>query len=79
VPEQVKRLFKTPEQGAATSAWALTSARLEGMGGLYCEDCDVAQLANETSRRWEHVRPWACDEESAGRLWSMSEAMLAEA
>jgi NAD(P)-dependent dehydrogenase (short-subunit alcohol dehydrogenase family) len=79
VPDQVKRLFKTPEQGAATTAWALTSARLEGMGGVYCEDCDVAQIANEASRRWEHVRPWACDEQNAERLWSMSDTMLAEA
>jgi hypothetical protein len=49
------------------------------MGGVYCEDCDVAQIANEESQRWEHVRHWACDEENAERLWSMSEAMLAEA
>ena len=37
--------FKTPEQGAATQIWAATSPRLEGMGGLYCEDCDIAPLA----------------------------------
>ena len=78
LPERVAALFKTPEQGAATTLWALTSPRLDGMGGLYCEDCDVAQLADETSQRYQHVRPWACSEAGADRLWAMSEAMIAE-
>lgn len=72
-------MLKTPEQGAATTVWALTSPRLEGMGGLYCEDCDVAQLADGTSQRYQHVRPWACSEAGAERLWAMSEKMIAEA
>lgn len=79
LPERVAALFKTPEQGAATTLWALTSPRLDGQGGLYCEDCDVAQLADETSQRYQHVRPWACSEAGADRLWEMSEAMIAEA
>ena len=79
LPERVAALFKTPEQGAATTLWALTSPQLDGKGGLYCEDCDVARLADDTSQRWQHVRPWACSEEAADRLWAMSEAMIAEA
>jgi NAD(P)-dependent dehydrogenase (short-subunit alcohol dehydrogenase family) len=79
LPERVAALFKTPEQGAATTVWALLSPQLDGKGGLYCEDCDVARLADETSQRWQHVRAWACDPERAERLWAMSEAMLAEA
>jgi NAD(P)-dependent dehydrogenase (short-subunit alcohol dehydrogenase family) len=76
LPPHVAALFKTPEQGAATTVWALTSPRLDGMGGLYCEDCDVARLADEASQRWHHVRPWACSDESADRLWTMSETMI---
>ena len=34
--------FKTPEQGAATATWCATSPQLDGMGGVYCEDCDIA-------------------------------------
>lgn len=79
LPERVAALFKTPEQGAATTIWALTSDRLDGMGGLYCEDCDVARLADASSQRYQHVRPWACDERKAARLWAMSEKMIAEA
>ena len=35
----VREGFKTPEQGAATSIWAAVGEELEGVGGLYLEDC----------------------------------------
>jgi len=38
--------FKTVEGGAATSVWAATSPLLEGAGGVYCEDCNVAAPAD---------------------------------
>ena len=79
IPQIVQERFKTPEQGAATTVWCATSPQLNGRGGVYCEDCDIAQFATETSERWEHVRAWACDDERAERLWDMSEKMLAEA
>ncbi|MEM9375993.1 MAG: oxidoreductase [Pseudomonadota bacterium] len=79
VPPQVQAMFKTPEQGASTATWAATSAQLDGRGGEYCEDCDIAQLAGPDSQRWEHARTWICDEANADRLWRMSEKMLAAA
>lgn len=79
IPEQVQKMFKTPEQGASTAVWAATSPKLDDRGGEYCENCDIAQLAGENSQRWEHAREWICDEAKADRLWDMSEAMLAEA
>ncbi|MEO1027883.1 MAG: oxidoreductase [Pseudomonadota bacterium] len=79
VPPAVAAMFKTPEQGTSTSLWAGTSPQLEGMGGVYCEDCDIAQLAAEESQRWEHVREWACDDEKADKLWDMSLEMLGKA
>lgn len=66
--------FKTVEQGAATLAWCAVSAQLNGMGGVYCEDCDIARLTTSDSER-SGVRPWAIDPESAQRLWSMSEQL----
>ena len=77
IPPAVAALFKSPEQGASTTVWAATSAQLDGMGGVYCEDCDIARLGDENSQRWEHVRTWACDPDQAARLWQASEAMLA--
>ena len=51
----------------------------EEMVALGWKDCDIAKLADENSQRWEHARPWICDDEKAERLWSMSEKMLADA
>lgn len=79
IPDAVKRGFKTPEEGAATTIWAATAPKLAGLGGLYCEDVDVAQLAGSVSPPHQHVRPWACDPDAAERLWALSEEWLAEA
>ncbi|MFD4787243.1 SDR family NAD(P)-dependent oxidoreductase [Streptomyces sp. NPDC058459] len=63
--------FKTPEQGAATQVWAATSPRLDGLGGLYLEDCDVAEPAPEDGTRGG-VKDWATDPGQAARLWTLS-------
>ncbi|WP_336115139.1 SDR family NAD(P)-dependent oxidoreductase [Streptomyces sp. PTD9-10] len=62
--------FKSPQQGAATQVWAATSPQLEGVGGVYLEDCDIAEPAPEGERLG--VRDWATDPEQAARLWALS-------
>jgi len=74
--EQARAMFKTPTQGCSTTLWAATSEALVDTGGLYCEDCDVADLATEDSPRYFDVAPWACNEDSALRLWELSESMI---
>lgn len=64
--------FKSPEQGAATAVWAATSPQLDGSGGLYCEDCDVARLAEENDGSMVGVRDYAVDPQEAQRLWRYS-------
>ncbi|MDT0310416.1 SDR family NAD(P)-dependent oxidoreductase [Streptomyces sp. DSM 44917] len=63
--------FKTPEQGAATQVWVATSPRLAGMGGVYCQDCDIAP-ENEDEGPGPGVRPHATDAAEAARLWKLS-------
>jgi NAD(P)-dependent dehydrogenase (short-subunit alcohol dehydrogenase family) len=79
IPDAVQAMFKTPEQGASTTVWAATSPKLAGKGGVYCENCDIAQMAGPESQRWEHAREWVADDARANRLWEMSEKMLADA
>jgi NAD(P)-dependent dehydrogenase (short-subunit alcohol dehydrogenase family) len=67
--------FKTPSQGAATSVWCATNAQLDGMGGVYCEDCDIATLVPPDHKAMAGVRPWAVDPDLADRLWTLSEKM----
>lgn len=70
----VNELFKTPEQGAATSVWAATSPQLDGMGGVYCEDTDVAARTDPASpfARYLGVDAHAVDPDEAARLWALS-------
>ncbi|UXY31420.1 SDR family NAD(P)-dependent oxidoreductase [Streptomyces sp. HUAS TT20] len=63
--------FKTPQQGAATQVWAATSPQLDGMGGVYLEDCDIAEPAPADGER-TGVMDWATDPEQAARLWALS-------
>lgn len=62
--------IKTPEQGAATQVWAATSPQLEGLGGLYCADCDIAIISNDGAET--SVRGYAVDPNDAARLWALS-------
>ncbi|MGW5732770.1 MULTISPECIES: SDR family NAD(P)-dependent oxidoreductase [Streptomyces] len=66
------RGFKSPAQGAATAVWAATSPLLDGHGGAYCQDCDVAEPATTQDMLIGGVKPWATDPEAAARLWHLS-------
>jgi len=67
--------FKTIEQGAATSVWCATSPQLAGMGGVYCQDCDVAEIIPPDSSSNVGVRSYAIDPKATERLWSLSERL----
>ena len=79
IPPAVAAIFKTTTQGCTTSLWAATSPLLDDMPGVYCEDCDVAQVMDENSPPFLHAAPHIADEESAERLWDVSETLLASA
>ncbi|MEU6823897.1 SDR family NAD(P)-dependent oxidoreductase [Streptomyces atriruber] len=64
--------FKSPEQGAATAVWAATSPLLDGRGGAYCQDCDIADPATTDDMLIGGVKPWAVDPDAAARLWDLS-------
>ncbi|MGF1456825.1 MAG: oxidoreductase [Alphaproteobacteria bacterium] len=68
-------LFKSPAQGAATAVWCATSPLLEDLGGVYCEDCNIAAITPPEDRGYTGVRAHAVDPEAARRLWSVSEPM----
>ena len=64
---------KTLEQGAATTVWCAVSGQLDALGGVYCEDCNVARPVPADSQELSGVRPWATDPVLAERLWVLSE------
>ena len=71
--------FKSGEQGAATTIWCATSPALADLGGVYCEDCDVAVAVAADATGVHGVRPWATDPAAAERLWGLSESWVARA
>ncbi|GAB3051173.1 SDR family NAD(P)-dependent oxidoreductase [Stenotrophomonas tumulicola] len=65
--------MKTLEQGAATSLWVATSPLLDQLGGVYCEDSNVASTnRGEIGRKG--VATWAMDRILAEQLWEASRA-----
>ena len=69
--------WKTVPQGAATSVWAAVVAPAELVGGLYCEDCHVAEPQESADIR-AGVRAYALDADHAKALWAKSEEMVGE-
>jgi len=63
---------KSVEQGAATSVWCAVSPQLDGKGGVYCEDCDLAPVVPADDQGLG-VRYYAIDPDLADRLWTLSE------
>jgi NAD(P)-dependent dehydrogenase (short-subunit alcohol dehydrogenase family) len=81
VPEVAAKL-KTPEQGAATTLWCATSALLKDIGGVYCEDADIAALdLGDIEHRYDEpstlrgVKPYSLDQAYARDLWTLSEEL----
>jgi len=69
-------VFKSVEQGAATTVWAATTAELDGKGGIYLEDCQIARPVQPGSSGG--VEAYALDKGAAERLWSLSEELAEE-
>lgn len=68
-------MFKTLGQGAATSVWCATNPQLDGMGGLYCQDVDVARVLAPDSPSGSGVKPYAIDPARGEQLWELSEQL----
>lgn len=72
--QEVAESLKTVPQGAATTVWAATSKALDTIGGVYCEDADVAEIFAEEGVS-TGVKPYSLDEGNAKRLWTLSETL----
>lgn len=68
-------VWKTVPQGAATTVYAATSTDLDGLGGLYLEDCHIAAITDDPDAR-DGVRAYALDPARADALWELSERLV---
>jgi len=73
--------FKSPTQGASTTLWCATNPELNNIGGVFCENCDIAELKNnldESQHRFFGVAEWAIDSEEAIKLWEVTDTMISD-
>ena len=82
IKQEVANKLKTIPQGAATTIWCATSSMLNNIGGVYCENSDVAELdLGNIEYKYDEpltlcgVQPYSLDKTNAGRLWKLSEEM----
>jgi NAD(P)-dependent dehydrogenase (short-subunit alcohol dehydrogenase family) len=68
--------WKSIPQGAATTVWSGFVAPADLVGGLYSEDCHLAEVIEGEARRG--VRAYALEPAHAKALWSKSEEMVGE-
>ncbi|KAK4981024.1 hypothetical protein LTR28_008748 [Elasticomyces elasticus] len=73
---EVKAYMKSPEQGAATSVWAAVAQELEGKGGVYLEDCAIAEPQQDSGMLSSGYAAEAFNEENERRLWEESLQMV---
>ena len=77
--ELAKNFFKSTSQGASTALWCATSPDLKGLGGVFCEDCDIAKRkseVDESMQRYFGVADWAVNTDEGSRLWEATELMI---
>ncbi len=74
-PDAAPLRFKTIEAGAATSVWAASAPELAHRGGLYLEDCGIAEPAGGEAVGSGYA-PHAFDSQTAKELWALSEELV---
>ncbi|MGE8554470.1 MAG: SDR family NAD(P)-dependent oxidoreductase [Chryseobacterium jejuense] len=83
IKPEVEARLKTLPQGAATTVWCAVSPQLNEIGGVYCENCDIAEIdRGQIEHRYDEpatirgVQPYSIDKKNAEELWKLSEKML---
>lgn len=66
---------KVLAEAGATSVWCAISDELNEMGGVYFEDCNIAEAVPADSVKANGVRPWAINPDCAKKLWQLSEKL----
>jgi len=72
--------LKTIPQGAATTLWCATSPMLDDIGGVYCEDVEIAETERINSQQENGleargIKLYSVDEINAKKLWALAEEL----
>lgn len=73
----LKKIFKSIEQGAATTVWAACASILEGRPGDYLEDCQIIGPWIDARGQWgPGYSAHAHSPADEARLWAISELLV---
>lgn len=82
IKPEVAAKLKTVAQGASTSVWCATSPTLNGIGGVYCENTNIAELdLGNIEHHYDEpsslrgVTPYSVDADNAQKLWALTEEL----
>jgi NAD(P)-dependent dehydrogenase (short-subunit alcohol dehydrogenase family) len=70
--------LKSLSQGASTTVWCATNPILNNIGGVYCEDVEIAELDDLQENKdglMKSVMPYALEEGTSRKLWALSEEL----
>lgn len=76
--EFLTNYWKSPQQGAATTVWGAVARELEGTGGKYLDDCQVATPADPGERHGPGYAAWAYSPKMEAKLWDKTLELLNE-
>lgn len=74
--EVLAKYWKSPAQGAATSVFAAVAKELEGRGGLYLDNCEIAKLVKPGVVHGPGHAPWAYSPDDKKKLWATTVQLL---
>ena len=77
--DDMKRVLKDPEQGAATTVWAAVGQDWKAKGGKYLENCQVSEPAPHLeglSPSLPGYAPHIYDQDAARKLWKVSNQVV---
>jgi NAD(P)-dependent dehydrogenase (short-subunit alcohol dehydrogenase family) len=74
----LKYYWKSPAQGAATTVWGALAKELEGTGGKYLDDCQIAGPHDpaRSGSQGPGYESWAYNPEGEGKLWEKTLELL---
>src|SRR5206468_4169290 len=71
------RVISVSSRGHRLSVWGATAPELEGKGGLYLDDCQIASVRTSPDDTTGY-EAYALDPDAACRLWTVSEQHVGE-
>lgn len=67
--------FKTTEQGASTTIYAVVATEIESKNGAYLEDCGISSTKPH-AETYTGYAEYITSEEEALKLWNFTEELL---